>query len=187
MRLGLYLNQSIGLAAYPALMIAGIVSAILLFLYFTYWYGLITGRTGRGVVLMRRMFLVVITILGFGAHMLFFGAQKNFKTQQVKSEFTALHPLLRVGVSSLIYFDPDAMITDAERKPEDYGKMGLKVNQSSLHYPQEDGYVYAIDLRTNGRSGVRNFFMKGYFWLMGFRTLRHVGTADHLHVAIKKR
>jgi len=53
-----------------------------------------------------------------------------------------------------------------------------------LHYPQPDGYVHAIDLRTAGRGFVRNRLVQAYFWSMGFVTLRHVGTADHLHVEL---
>jgi len=184
-RLSLWLNQSQNFYAFLALGISGIAVAILLFLYFTYWYGLVTGRTGRGATLVRRSFFVIVTVMGVAVHMLFFGAQKNFNTQAVQSEFTSLHPILRAGVSSLIYFDNDAMITDAERIPEDYSKMGLRVNESSLHYKQDDGYVHAIDLRTRGRSFLKNKAVEVYFKLMGFRTLRHVGTADHLHVSIK--
>ena len=36
-----------------------------------------------------------------------------------------------------------------------------------------------------GRSAVRNRLVQWYFAGMGFATLRHVGTADHLHVAIR--
>jgi hypothetical protein len=39
-------------------------------------------------------------------------------------------------------------------------------------------------VRTNGRSKATNLLVELYFILMGFETLRHVGTADHLHVAL---
>ena len=76
---------------------------------------------------------------------------------------------------------------DAARKPEDYAAMGLPVYENSLHFEQPDGYVHAVDLRTLGRSAWKNFVMSGYFRLMGFRILRHVGTADHLHVSLPAR
>ena len=47
-----------------------------------------------------------------------------------------------------------------------------------------DGYVYAVDLRTQGRSEIRNWALEWLFQLVGFNTLRHVGTADHLHISI---
>ncbi len=41
-----------------------------------------------------------------------------------------------------------------------------------------------MDLRTNDRQEWRNQILELYFNLMGFNTLRHVGTADHLHVSL---
>lgn len=128
--------------------------------------------------------MVGLTIAGLCGHMLFFAQQDNFKSKEVKSEFYSLHPLLRIGVSSLVYFDQESVVTDLERRRSDYEKMGLSVNEHSLHYPQKDGYVYAVDLRTNQRSFLRNAVVQGYFWLMGFKTLRHTGTADHLHISL---
>jgi len=39
-------------------------------------------------------------------------------------------------------------------------------------------------LRTTGRGFIKNRGVQVYFWLMGFDTRRHVGTADHLHVEL---
>ena len=75
-------------------------------------------------------------------------------------------------------------MTDANRVPEDYRKMGLKSKKRSLHYKQKNGFVHAMDIRTNGRGEVRNFLLKTYFQLMGFNVLRHGGTGDHLHVSL---
>jgi len=80
--------------------------------------------------------------------------------------------------------DKEAVITDTNRVPEDYKRMGLKTNRSSLHYEQEDGYAYAIDLRVRGKSEIRNKLTQWYFDWMGFNTLRHGGSADHLHVSL---
>lgn len=184
MRVGIFVSGKYGLNPYVALTIGAAATAILLFLYFTYWYGLITGRTGRGNTLIRRWFLVALTLGGICGHMLFFSQQDNFKSKEVKAEFYSLHPILRIGVSSLVYFDQESVVTDMERKRSDYEKMGLSINEQSLHYPQKDGFVHAVDLRTNNRSFARNWLVKGYFWLMGFRTLRHTGTADHLHISL---
>ena len=92
-----------------------------------------------------------------------------------------------MGISTLVFLDEDLIITDASRKPEDYKKMGLKTKSRSLHYIQSSGYAHAIDIRTNNRNFVRNFFTKLYFQLMGFNTLRHDGTADHLHVSLSSK
>lgn len=77
------------------------------------------------------------------------------------------------------------MVTDADRQPEDYGKMGLPTKSHSLHYRQSSGYAHAVDLRTLRRGALRNALVAAYFRLMGFNTLRHMGSADHLHVSLK--
>jgi len=65
--------------------------------------------------------------------------------------------------------------------------MGLPPNDGSLHYVQRDGYAHAADLRTAGRGLAENRLIQLYFWSMGFGTLRHVGTGDHLHVELPAR
>ncbi len=76
-------------------------------------------------------------------------------------------------------------MTDTRRTRGDYTSMGLAPLRRSLHYVQEDGYVHAVDLRTAGRDEWRNGLLRGYFAVMGFPTLRHVGTWDHLHVSLR--
>jgi hypothetical protein len=89
-----------------------------------------------------------------------------------------------MSVGTFLLVDDGLLITDLSRHPSDYEAMGLPVKSHSLHYRQADGYVHAFDLRTKGHSWLRNQLMDGYFTILGFRTLRHVGTADHLHVAL---
>jgi hypothetical protein len=72
-----------------------------------------------------------------------------------------------------------------QRQAGDYARMGLPVNPRTRHYTQADGWVHAVDIRTRGRSEVRNRGLQFYFWAMGFSTLRHSGTADHLHVQLR--
>ena len=72
----------------------------------------------------------------------------------------------------------------ARRDPGDYVAMGLTPMEASDHYRQSDGYVHALDLRTRGRPAWRNQVGEWSFRLMGFRVLRHVGTADHLHISL---
>jgi hypothetical protein len=65
--------------------------------------------------------------------------------------------------------------------------MGLPVNPASLHYKQHTGYVHAVDFRTNDRSYLRNALLGFSLQMMGFQTLNHKGTANHLHVELAVR
>jgi hypothetical protein len=109
----------------------------------------------------------------------------NAKTEEIRATYTALNPILRVSVSTLLLADRDGVLTATGRDLSDYQAWGLPANEASLHLPQADGYVYAVDVRTLGRPEWRNRAVAFYFRLMGFDTLRHVGTADHLHVALR--
>jgi hypothetical protein len=114
----------------------------------------------------------------------FYLARVNAKSEEVRSYYMAVHPILRVALSTVILVDPDLVITDTRRNQSDYARMGLPLNNRTFHYQQADGWVHAVDLRTRGRSAIKNGMVQLYFWLMGFSTLRHVGTADHLHVQL---
>src|SRR5207237_9745321 len=109
------------------------------------------------------------------------------KSSDVRGYYTTVHPILRVALSTVILFDPDLVITDTRRTAADYPRMGLPVNDRTYHYQQADGWVHAVDLRTHGRGAIKNRLVQLYFWSMGFSTLRHVGTADHLHVQLMLR
>lgn len=121
---------------------------------------------------------------GFCLYGLLYVSSVNAKSDSVKEVYRSLHPILRVAVATTTLAEGDLVITDIKRSAEDYVKMGLPINQSSLHFPQPDGYVHAIDLRTKGHSEFRNFMLSNSLRLMGFKTLRHVGTADHLHISL---
>lgn len=121
---------------------------------------------------------------GFCLYGLLYVSSVNAKSDTVKEVYRSLHPILRVAVATTTLAEGDLVITDIKRSAEDYTKMGLPINQSSLHFPQPDGYVHAIDLRTKGHSEFRNFMLSNSLRLMGFKTLRHVGSADHLHISL---
>jgi hypothetical protein len=114
-------------------------------------------------------------------------ARVNAKTPEVRSYYSSVHPVLRAALGTAILVDPGIVVTDSRRVPEDYARMGLPVNERTKHYRQPNGWVHAVDLRTRGRSAVKNLAMQLYFSSMGFSTLRHVGTADHLHVQLAVR
>lgn len=180
----LYLSESMGYP--PVLSILGgtLMTMFVLFIYLTIFYGRVTGRIGGDGVIKRRLTIVFLFVAGFAIHGLFFISDKNLKETALKQEMMQLHPILRLSLSTLIHIDNDLIVTDAARTKADYERMGLSPKEKSSHYIQESGYVHAVDLRVKGRSEIRNILLKVYFSMMGFDTLRHKGTADHLHVAM---
>jgi hypothetical protein len=150
------------------------------------YVGWIRWRVGSGFKfskgVTRGLILLVSIYVGYTA---MYVSAANVKTEEVRETYTSLHPLLRLATSTFILIDSDVVITDGERRPEDYAAMGLPVNQRSLHYVQdESGYVHAVDLRTKERAEWKNLLTTVYYELAGFETLRHTGTADHLHVSL---
>ena len=117
----------------------------------------------------------------------FYLSRVNVKSDDVRAYYSAVNPILRVALSTIVLVDPDLVVTDMGRVRADYHRMGLPVNDRTKHYRQPDGWVHAVDLRTRGRGVIRNRVVQLYFWSMGFSTLRHVGTADHLHVQLPTR
>lgn len=111
-------------------------------------------------------------------------ASANAKSPAVRESYRSVHPVLRMALATVILADEQLVVTDMIRTPSDYTKMGLPVNDRTMHYRQPDGWVHAVDLRTNGQGMIRSRLVQLYFWSMGFSTLRHVGTADHLHVQL---
>ena len=169
---------------------AGFLAAFcILFLYVTWAYVRFVGWDAPYRIRTFRMkvVLVLVGLSFFQAYVLLSPDPAHVKSDAVHAEYSQLHPLLRTSIATMILVDEHLLITDLSRHPSDYEAMGLPTNPRSLHYPQADGYVHAVDLRTNGHYEVRNLLLQGYFAALGFRTLRHVGTADHLHVALPTR
>ncbi len=171
---------------FPWLSILGgvLLTALVLFIYFTFIYGRIFGDVGDVRSFKRRGLLAILIVLLYCLHGIFYVSSNNMKNTALQREITQVHPILRLSVSTIIHLDKKLVITDANRLPEDYQKMGLRSKKHSLHYKQKNGYTHALDLRTSQRSEFRNFLVKVYFQLMGFNALRHGGTGDHLHVSL---
>jgi hypothetical protein len=170
-----------GIGTWPALSVAALATMSLLAAY--------AGVAGKwfGARKQLRRFIVRGTLgvaAAYLAYTLVYVASANVKSPEVRDEYRALHPLLRLASSAVILIDPASMITDASRTNEDYGQMGLPAQERSLHYRQSDGYAHALDLRTTGRSWLRNLTVHVAFRALGFRVLRHGGTGDHLHVSL---
>ena len=181
----IFVHSNYNLGAWISLGGGAIITTILLFLYMTFVYRRFTKKFGDSDNLQRRSLFALALVGIYCGYGLFFISSDNVKNPTLKQEISDLHPILRMGVSTFILVDKKMIITDASRVPEDYRKMGLKTSKNSLHYKQKDGYAYAIDLRTNDRNEFRNSLMNIYFRILGFQTLRHGGTGDHLHVSLR--
>ena len=138
-------------------------------------------RPAFGVVATRVSLPLVIAFCCFS---LLYLSGSNAKSAAIREAYPSLHPVLRLAVGTVRLVDTGIVVTDIERGPTSYAAMRLPRPTRSFHYRQKDGSVHAIDLRTEGRGALRNGLVQLYFELLGFETIRHVGTADHLHVRL---
>ncbi|MGW8265287.1 MAG: hypothetical protein ACWGSQ_02900 [Longimicrobiales bacterium] len=183
-RVSVFLFQDHGLGSWPALGGGSVATVLLLVLYLM----AVSIRVGgKGRVPASLLKSVGVLVGAYCVFTLLYLSAGNAKTAEIRSTYTALNPLLRVGVSTLLLADREGVLTATGRSLEDYAAWGLSANEASLHLPREDGYVYAVDIRTRGRPEWRNRLVTLYFRAMGYGTLRHVGTADHLHVYLEPR
>jgi len=183
-RVSTFLYSERAVPTWLAVAVGVAATAAVLTLYSAVISKKLTGRA-RVRVLAKRVALPLV--LAYCGYALLYLSSVNAKSPAVREYYGSLHPLLRVAVSTVILADRDIVLTDVHRTPGDYAAMGLPVREESLHYRQRDGFVHAMDLRTAGRPDWRNAAVEVYFRAAGFETLRHVGTADHLHVALPVR
>jgi len=172
------------LSPWPAILLGMGITIFILILYFSFIYGRITGKLGSARSFKIRIAFALALVIGYSTYAVVYLSDSNVKSVAVHETYTSLHPILRLSISTVLFIDNSLIITDGKRQPEDYKKMGLKTKKQSLHYIQSNGYVHAVDIRTNGHSELRSKLLEYYFKLMGLNTLRHVGTADHLHVSL---
>ena len=176
-----YLHAQRGVSAWLALLGGMFVTAAIVTAYGVRVAGRVKGGPPIRAVAVR---FALPLVAFYAVYCLVYLSGAHFKSPAQRDYYRSIHPLLRVALATVVLLDRDVVITDVARKVEDYARMGLPVNHGSLHLPQRDGYVRAVDLRTTGRGWVRNTLTVVYFRVMGFGTLRHVGTADHLHVEL---
>lgn len=157
-------------------------ASVLLFVILSLLYKWVFGKLGSFKGMKWRVLFTVGTSMAIGLYLLVHVSGANAKSDDVASEYKELHPVMRTSVGALVLLNKSLIVTDASRTPEDYDEMGLTRFVASKHFPQSDGYVHAVDIRTLGMSESRNRLVETYFRLLGFKTLRHIGTADHLHV-----
>jgi hypothetical protein len=178
------LYERYGWPSWLALLLASVAMLLVIAAYGAW---LVHRLTGRIRLVLVTKWVAAPLVLGFCGHALLFLSRANVQAGPLQSEYRATHPLLRIALSTVILANGDLVVTDLSRIHADYARMGLPAFDATLHYPQRDGWVHAVDLRTAGRNEIANRLVQLYFVLMGFRTLRHVGTADHLHVELPLR
>ena len=180
-RVSVHAYGSAGLGGWSSILVGALSTVLLLLGYL--W--LVRVRFQGRLSLPRSTMIATLTmVLAYMVFTLVFLSAENAKSPDVRRHYRSLHPVLRVATGTVLLFDRRGVITDLRRSPEDYRKWGLPVNEASLHFEQPDGFVHALDLRTVGRPVWQVGLMHAYFRLTGFSTLRHVGTADHLHVSL---
>lgn len=180
-RASVYFNVAQGYSAWIAMGGGVFVTIVLLLIYMLFLFKKVKDHKKR---FKYSVYSAGLMVLGFCLFSLFYLSGVNAKSSEIRDVYRSMHPILRVAISSVTLADASLVITDIERISSDYKDMGMQVNPNSLHYRQESGYVHAVDLRTRNQSEIRNYLLQFSLEVMGFETLRHVGTADHLHVAL---
>lgn len=184
-RLSVYFHVHQNLLPWICIAAATFMTILLFFIYLTFLHAWITDYAGNTRYTVKRRFgISAFVVLLYVIHGIFYIGGSNLKSADLRKEIREVHPILRLSASTLIHMDKDLLITDSARLPEDYKKMGLQSKKQSLHYLQNTGYAHAIDIRTKNRPEWKNQLVRAYFVIMGFRTLRHDGTADHLHISL---
>lgn len=167
-----------------ALLASGTATMAIVALYAAIGTRRLTGRARFGWIM---RWVALPLVAGFLIRGLLILKATHAQSETVRAEYRDTHPLLRIALATLELADDQLVITDMSRTLADYPRMGLPVQPRTLHAVQADGWVHAVDLHTSGRGFFVNLLVAGYFRAMGFRTLRHVGTADHLHVELPLR
>ena len=180
----MYAYQSMGWGTWSSIGLGMFGTIVVFSAYLAWLWRRITGESRVRQFLPRALIAVVA---GYSMYGLFYLSAGNSRNPELRDYYTSLHPLMRLGASTYFLFDRNGVVTDLERTAEDYLGMGLPMNETSLHFKLGDRYVHAMDLRTTGRSAMRNRLTATYFRFMGFRSLHHVSAADHLHVSLPIR
>ena len=178
-----YAYQGMGWGTWPSIGLGVFGTMVVFSAYATWLWKRSTGEC-RLPRIARRM--VIVVVAGYGLYGLLYLSTGNAESPALENYYTSLNPIMRIGTGPLLLVDRDARVTDLAHTAEDYLRMGLPVREASLHFKLGDRYVRAMDLRTAGRSPRRNRFTAAYLRFMGFRSLHHVDSADHLHLSLPK-
>jgi len=180
-RTSLFVYLEYGFNGWIALGVGVAATILLLFIYAAFVMYRIQQKSRVHKYIRRGIVFLVLAYCSYG--LLYFSGV-NAKNAEIESYYRSLHPILRVSLATTLLVDDELVVTDMQRQPEDYIAMGLPVRQESMHYLQDSGFVHAIDLRTRNRPDWKNWLTQGAFHILGLKTLRHVGTADHLHISL---
>lgn len=180
-RTSIFLNLSFGWNGWLALG-GGVFSTIILLLL--YICILFRKTTNKKLLIKFSLAGVSTLVIAFCFYGVMYLSSVNAKNDAIRQVYHSMHPILRVAVATTTLADGDLVVTDIQRTAADYSAMGIPLNDRSLHFTQTSGYVHAIDLRTIGHNEIRNYFLQLSLQIMGLKTIRHTGTADHLHVAL---
>jgi hypothetical protein len=174
-RAGAFFHVRCGLGTWPALLLSAATTTLILSAY---------GWAASRRFHWRPVKISAAAVAAFCLYALFCVAPSRVKDANVRLRYGGVHPLLRLGTAVVALFDGQVLVTDGSRVRADYAEMGLPAEERSLHFRRANGYAYAMDIRTAGRGFLRNATTAALFRFLGFRVLRHVGTADHLHVSL---
>ncbi|MDX1637662.1 MAG: hypothetical protein R3281_06820 [Balneolaceae bacterium] len=160
----------------------GLAATLLLLVVYGLYMGLRFGITRT--LWKYLIYGLMILVVAYGCYGALYLYSVNLKSETERQYYYRLHPVLRITLATATLADSDILITDAHRTSDEYQDMGMRPRQQSLHYVQSTGYVHAVDLRTLGRAEWKNWLTRQAFDWLGYHTLRHSGTADHLHVSL---
>ncbi|WP_445665499.1 hypothetical protein [Fodinibius sp. AD559] len=178
-RTSVFMYNTYQTSGWLALSIGCVATVLLLLLY----GGVFVYKFGMGKKALKYIFRgILVLVAAYTFYGMLYYSSLNTKTEEIRSYYRSLHPIVRVALTTVTLADSDVVVTDIQRRPEDYHRMGLSENEQSLHYVQTSGYVHAVDVRTKGRARWKNWMFEYSFKLFGLSTIRHIGTADHLHV-----
>ena len=168
-----------GIPSYAAIILGNYIYIVL----FAFWFY----KKKKYNKLKWPLIITFLIITGTSYYFINSLGNENFKNSTEIDQYKDnTHPVLKYYTVILSVFDSDMVITDSKRKPEDYEKMSLPEFKGSLHYIQKDGYSHALDLRTKGRTRIRNWLVRAYYYLLGYTAIEHIGTAMHIHVDDRK-
>lgn len=146
------------------LLVGGLVFSVFVVVVFTF-------RSLRSTGWM--MLAIPLLVAAAGGSGIYFPAGP-FADAQVAGQWRQLHPTLRLGLRLAHLVDRGWVVTRIASAPEEAqeGVDPSATAEDSLetqHYPDEEGYAWAVDLRFSEAGPVRTWLRQGVFLLMGLK------------------
>ena len=125
----MYAYQSMGWGTWSSIGL-GMFGTVVVFSAYAAWlWRRITGE-GRWPRIVAPALIAVVA--GYSIYGLLYLSSGNANDPDLGDYYMSLHPLMRLGASTYFLFDRNAVVTDLERRAEDYLAMGLPINEASL-------------------------------------------------------